>query len=327
MNKFNSLIKLGIVAGLLYLIVKNGFISVEATQKAFSNWPYMISAFTLLLMSQFLGMYRWKHLLHVQQIELPFGTVAGLSFIGVFFNIALPGAVSGDIVKAHYVGKVAPGKRAKGFSSIFFDRVIGVSALVLVSAFALALSQLQGWSHSIPASLQAFVYGLGISVFLGFTYLFLVHEQMDPFLKVLRMLEAKSSKFGSLTRIYEGLKEYQNHRRPVFLMLAVSMVIHACTLSAYVLYCYALGETQLPALGLFVLMPLAMIVTVIPIAPGGLGTGHAAFLFLLRIMGSDRGADLFNLILLFQIALGMIGAIIYLRFKAQDPSIASIRVA
>lgn len=319
--------KVLIVVGLLFLISKNGFLSISGTLSAFSHWNFMLPGFLMLLCSQFLGIYRWKYLLEAQGISTPFNTIVRVSFIGLFFNIALPGAVSGDLVKAHYIGKIASGKRAKGFSSIFFDRVVGVAALIFVSATALTMSHFQGWSNSIPVGLQRFVFGLAFTVFAAFCYLFFIKDQYDPFLKSIRYLEKKNKKMGSVTRIYEGLLEYRNHQKTVLLMTGLSMVIHGLTLSCYVCFCYALGETYLQPLGLFTLMPLAMIVTVIPVAPGGLGTGHAAFLFLLKIMGSDRGADLFNLILSFQILMGLIGAVVYLRFKAEDPSISIDQLA
>ncbi|MCM0604878.1 MAG: flippase-like domain-containing protein [Xanthomonadaceae bacterium] len=321
MKNLRLFIKIAIVVGLLVLISKNGFLSLDATFTAFSRWNYILPGFLLAFIAQVMGVYRWHRLLKAQDIHLPFFTIFRLVFIGLFFNIALPGAISGDIVKAHYVGKVVPGKRAKGFSSIFFDRVIGVAALIYVSAVALMISGIQGWSQSIPPVLQKFVFGLAFLETAGFSYLYLFGESRDPVLKSFRFLEKKQKKFGSITRIYEGLREYRNHGITVFWMTAYSMVIHATVLSSFVCFCYALGEIQLAPLGLFVLMPLAMIVTAIPVAPGGLGTGHAAFLFLLRIMGSDRGADLFNLILSFQIFMGLLGAFVYLRFKAEDPSI------
>lgn len=321
MKTLSFLMKITVVVGLLFLIAKNGFLSIDATLAAFSRWNYVVPGFILAFIAQLMGIYRWHCFLKTQDIHLPFMTVFKLVFIGLFFNIALPGAVSGDIIKAHYVGKVVTGKRAKGFSSIFFDRVVGVSALIYVSAVALIISGLQSWTHSIPIVLQRFVFGLAILVTVSFAYLFLIGDTKDPVLKTFRYLENKQKKFGSLTRIYEGLREYRNHGVTVFWMTVYSMLIHATVLSSFVCFCYALGEMQLQPLGLFVLMPLAMIVTVIPIAPGGLGTGHAAFLFLLRIMGSDRGADLFNMILSLQIVLGLFGALIYLRFKAEDPSI------
>ena len=53
-----------------------------------------------MIASAFLGPIRWQLLLRAQGIKLSMGRTAQLTLIGNFFNIALPGAVSGDFVKA-----------------------------------------------------------------------------------------------------------------------------------------------------------------------------------------------------------------------------------
>ena len=79
-----------------------------------------------------------------------------------------------------------------------------------------------------------------------------------------------------------------------------------------------MGQTQLPALALVIIIPLGLFFTAIPVMPAGVGTGHAAFLALYALLDSQRGADVFNLFLLYQISLGALGGIIYLRFKSSE---------
>jgi uncharacterized membrane protein YbhN (UPF0104 family) len=83
---------------------------------------------------------------------------------------------------------------------------------------------------------------------------------------------------------------------------------------------YALGETQLTLLPVYVVVPIGLLITAIPVLPAGVGTGHAAFLYLFGLLGSQRGADIFSLYALGQILTGAIGGLIYLRFRATEPS-------
>jgi uncharacterized membrane protein YbhN (UPF0104 family) len=80
-----------------------------------------------------------------------------------------------------------------------------------------------------------------------------------------------------------------------------------------------MGETQLTYTQVYGSAPLGFLVTTIPVAPAGVGTGHAAFLFLLQTVGSQRGADIFTLFALAQFFTGGIGGLVYLRFKAREP--------
>ena len=44
--------------------------------------------------------------------------------------------------------------------------------------------------------------------------------------------------------------------------------------------------------------PLAILVTALPLAPGGMGVGHVAFEEVLGIVGISGGANIFNLFFL-----------------------------
>ena len=108
---------------------------------------------------------------------------------------------------------------------------------------------------------------------------------MIPVLKILRAIEVRLPKAGALTQIYVGLRHYHNHRLVVLQVLAISVVIQLLVGWACWHFAAALGETGLPLLALYVIVPLGMLVTAVPVAPAGVGTGHAAFLFLFGLLG------------------------------------------
>src|SRR5690242_11994461 len=89
-------IKLSFVFGLLYFLAQKGFISVQATQNALKQWQKIVPAVGFMFFAAFLGVIRWQWLLQAQNIHLSLMRTFQLTFIGNFFNIALPGAVSGD---------------------------------------------------------------------------------------------------------------------------------------------------------------------------------------------------------------------------------------
>jgi len=64
------------------------------------------------------------------------------------------------------------------------------------------------------------------------------------------------------------------------------------------------------------LVPLGLLVTAVPIAPAGIGTGHAAFGWLFLRLGSKAGANVFNLFILVQLALASVGGFFYLGFRS-----------
>lgn len=309
--------KIIFVTVLLYYLTKRGFLSIEETKKALFRFHFIIPAYLALLTAAILAVIRWNVLLSAQKIILPLGRVFQLGFIGNFFNIALPGAVSGDVVKAIYVAKEIHGNRAKAFGSILFDRVAGVSALVLVSLLALFLSLQAPWGHQLLTAIQLFVGVAGVVVLVFYAYLFIVKQSYDPLLMTFKALEKRFVPLGSLTRTYEGILTYRTHSRAVFISLGISTLIHLLVIFACYQFTLALGESHVPLLAITVVVPLGLLVTAVPLTPAGVGTGHAAFLALFHLIGSERGADVFNLFVLYSFIQGIFGGLIYLRFKSK----------
>ena len=309
------LLKLTFVVGLLYFLAKKGFISVQATRAALTQWQKIIPAFLGLCFTTLLGVFRWHWLLQAQNIHLRLSKVFQLTLIGSFFNIALPGAVSGDFVKAFYVGKEAKGQRTRAFGSILFDRVAGLSALVVLSASAILL-QFRTILHTpLFGAIQLLVGIAAGCVVVFYGYLFVVRERHDLFLIMLKRIERKFSSIGSITRIYESLRHYHHHRFTVLKVLMISGLIQITVGWCFLKFAQSLGETSLSPISLCIIVPLGLLVTAIPVAPAGVGTGNLAFLYFFNLIGSERGADIFSLFALSNILIGFIGGIVYFQFR------------
>lgn len=308
-------LKFALVFGLLFFLAKKGFISVDSTQAALKQWKIIVPAIASLFLTAMLGGVRWQWLLRAQGIHLTWKRTMQLTFIGNFFNIALPGAISGDFVKAFYAGEEIPGGRAKVFGSILFDRVAGVSALVLVSASTLLISY-RSYQNSLMLNAILVLVVLAAScVILFYAYLFVVRERHDPLLKCFRLVEKLMPRAEVITRIYLSLRHYHHCRGAVLKSVGLSVVIHLIAGWASLCFAHALGETQLSIIPVWIVVPLGSLVTVIPLAPAGVGTGNVAFLYFFHLIGSERGADIFSLVALSNILVGAFGGLVYFTFK------------
>lgn len=318
MKALRFLLKLTFVAALLYFLVKKGALSISLneTRRALSQLDLILPACGILLLTSALGIIRWHGLLEAQDISLSWFKTFELAMVGNFFNIALPGAVSGDVVKAFYVGREAPGARAKAFGSILFDRILGLSAMVLLATGALLIGFDHFWDSSLFHAIRLFLVVAACGFVVFFSYLFFLNEKRDIVLKTLTSLSKKVKPVGSVLRIYEGVKGYHARKWAVTRSLLLSGVIQFLVGTAFVLFLRAFGGADVPALTLYIVVPLGLLVTAIPLLPGGVGTGHAAFGFLFGLCGSQRGADVFTLFALFNILMGAFGGLIYLRFKS-----------
>jgi uncharacterized protein (TIRG00374 family) len=312
------ILKFSFVVGIFYWLSQKNWISVDAIKLGLNHPQNLIIAAIALVSSSLLGAFRWQILLNAQKLSVKLSRSIQLTWIGYFFNIALPGAVSGDIIKAIYVAKEEPGSRAKAMGSILFDRIIGLTGLILVSFFSMFTSFEHFQQTPVLKGIQFFIILLMIGVCTVFTYLFIVRDHWDPFLLVLKKIESKIKRFGSITRIYLGIRTYHHQKSAVLAAIGISVVIQFLCSFACLNFIRALEDTAISVNSVFVLSPLGLLATAIPVMPGGIGTGHAAFGLLYNQVQSMRGADVFSFYVIIQIITGAVGGLVYLRFKEKS---------
>jgi uncharacterized protein (TIRG00374 family) len=308
-------LKTAFVVVLLYILTQKGFISLNATRRAFAHWDRIALAVAALVSSTVLSVVRWHWLLRERGIDLRPRRTLALAMIGNFFNLALPGAISGDVVKGFYIAKERPGRRDDVFASILFDRVAGLSGLVLLAAAALFIEGDAVLGTKLVNAIQIFITIAAVVVVVFYGYLFLLHEHHDPLLGILRALERRVARVGSLIRLYLALRRYRDHPAAVVWAIAVSVVIHCLVCFQFLNLWRALEPANATTFALLVVVPVGLLVTTVPIAPAGLGTGHAAFGWLFLLLGSKMGANVFSVSVILQLVLGGLGGLVYLRFR------------
>ena len=310
-------LKFSLVFGVFFYLYKKGLITANSFEKLFSSPKSVLFCSVLMAVNTVLGAIRWRILLRTQGAELRFVEVLKLNLIGAFFNIALPGAVSGDFVKAVHVAEKFKDKRAAVFGSMLFDRILGVSAMVFVGSFSALLSVFIPWGGALPDLLIYTVGGVGFAVIAFYLYLFLSHRK-DPVFQILQFFTKRHEKLGMIDRLYHGVMGYRAYPKRVLKAIAFSMVIHMMM----IIMAFVITETispggGLPFLPIAVVVPIGMLATAIPVLPAGVGTGHAAFYALFKMIGSDQGAEVFSLIVLYQVLAGVVGGVIYLKYLAE----------
>jgi uncharacterized protein (TIRG00374 family) len=308
--------KFALVGLIFYYLYSKGLVTADSFHRLFSNTQTLVVCLVLMTIMNILGAMRWRVLLDTQGARLSFWEVLKLNLIGSFFNIALPGAVSGDFIKAIYVAKQFKDKRAAVFGSMLFDRILGVTAMVFVGAFAALLSVFIPWGGSLPPVLLYSVGAIGLASVLFYVYLFASHKR-DPILKILQVFTRRSEKLGAIDRLYQGVVNYRKHPRRVLKAIPLSILIHIFLVGVAFFISKAICITPISPMALAVIVPLGMLATAIPVLPAGVGTGHAAFYALFKIAGSDQGAEIFSLIVLYQILFGLIGGVIYLKVSSK----------
>ncbi len=318
------LVKLTFVAGLMVFLVQKKIISYEAMQGASQQWPLLLLGFSSLALAMGLGVVRWYWLLQAVGLHLRPWRVFQLTMIGNFFNIAIPGAVSGDFLKGYYIlqqaGDALNVSQGRVVMSIIMDRLVGLSALVWLAAASLGLEGQAATTTTLREGigLMMGLGALGIAAFYG--YLLLVSAQRDPLLKGLSRLSKKFQGLKTLQTLYLSLRGYHTHPVALLASLALSLVIHLLTGSSCWLFARALGDQTVSLIQVTSVVPFGLLINAIPLAPAGMGTGNYAFAQLFGWVDSPCGGDVYSLFALSTILLSSVGGVIYLRFSQANPT-------
>ncbi|NDE14180.1 UPF0104 family protein [bacterium] len=311
-----TLMKFALVGLLLWWMVRGGRLNATSLAIFIQNVPYLLLSVAFwLAIPVGLGSFRWFKLLRGAKVQVGFLRALQLQMVGLFFNTAMPGAVSGDLVKAVYVVRDQRGQRRTSAAlAIILDRVVGLMGLFTVAGVAsiFYLRSLRSNPVLIPMAWLVFASWMGMLSFL--TVVFYPHKTgRDP---IERLLNKKPwllrRVFALVLKVYQALRAYRDHPRELLIAWGVSVVIQAVGV-AYYWYTTVELTGQVPDFSQFVIvLPFGMIATVIPIAPGGLGVGHVAFDKLFTLIGLNGGANVFNVIALGQLLLNLTGIVPYL---------------
>lgn len=308
---FVNILKAIITFAILYFMIGNGRLDFTCLD-FFLRTPDLF--FLLFIVFVFWSLplisLRWWLLLRTVQINFPFLKALKLTWIGCFFSLGLPGSISGDVVKGYYVYKDnTSNSKINIFMTLIIDRFIGLSSLIFIS-FIILVYNLEFFSQQPKTKTFVWIIcGLFFGVVLFYLLAFLkFNEEKDPFLKIIKRLPVNES----FIKLYEALKIYRDEKQILSAALLISLFDQTSILLIFykITSLFEVANISLP--NLFTVIPLGLMTTVIPLAPVGIGVGHAAFDSLYSMIGYSNGADVFNLFVTLEIIVFAVGGILFL---------------
>jgi uncharacterized membrane protein YbhN (UPF0104 family) len=254
----------------------------------------MLAAFGLYSLGMSAAFYRWFGLVRMIGVPIPIADSLRLSFVGSLFNLVIPGAVGGDLVKVAYLARMDVPK-TRVFSSMVIDRLIGLLGLFLLAAAA----GLSAWSSSDPP-----VRRLTLFVLVMITALISVLALI--FSGLLGRHSERTRELQAMSAAYRG------HLPGVAFWVLVSMVIHALNTGAF----YLMSRAILPELTIgpwphFQIVPLVLFSTAAPIPLGAIGFSENVSGYLFRNVGHPNGAVAMMGFRILQYAFAAIAAVVY----------------
>lgn len=317
---FKQIFKLLFAGGLLYWLYSSGKLKFDLIEQSLNHGWHWFFCFLFLIGSVLITTLRWKSILEIKsQIKFTFPSILKLTWIGLMFNTALPGAVSGDIIKLVYA-KNLDSSLDKTFlvTSVIFDRIIGLFGLLtLLGIFsAINYGELTTRSSDLTNMIHFnFLLVFGMLIFL--VVLFLPTKIQEIILNIARKMPVIKN---HLAKTLEQVWLIGQNRKLIVTTILLSVVCHIFNIMAFWTLVKPFLVADIPTRYAFSFIPIGFLTLAIPVAPAGLGVGHAVFDKLFSFFGQMNGASLFNFQFLATVIVNLCGVIPYLfhRDKALD---------
>ncbi len=253
---------------------------------------------------------RWKVTLGVSGIQVPFPTLIKFYFVGTFFNLFLPTALGGDVVRGYDLA-VYSGKRMGAATSVLVERIVGFFALAFIALLALLLGSSVGSRVIEDTTVTTVILVACLSYFALAMVVFNARIMkglagMLQFIKLWGIGER-------LGRLVDSLHAFTAHKVVLWQCFVLSLVCQVLGILAAYALAWAINLKLAPAY-FFMVLPMIWIITMVPISISGLGVREGAFVFFFTKVGvSDSAALLLSFLNFSQlIVLGLMGGMVYL---------------
>ncbi|HJZ55079.1 MAG TPA: lysylphosphatidylglycerol synthase transmembrane domain-containing protein [Gemmataceae bacterium] len=274
----------------------------------------------------FIQFVRWYFL--VRALDLPF-TIRNafrLGLVGVFYNAFLPGSVGGDLLKAYFIAKDSPGRRAAAVATVIADRLVGLFGLIWFSAvvgggFWLAGDERIATNDYLKGIIRVCAGVVVVTVVVWVVMGFLPQRRADRFARRLNSIP----KLGhTLSEMWFAVWTYRQRPKVIYALIGLTAVCHIAMvlmLHFAVRVFSAADPGTIPEH--FVIGPIGYIAQAFFPAPGGVGGAEAIFGYLYTLLGRSESTGVVGRLTMrvFEWGFGFVGYMVYLWMRKELPAV------
>lgn len=241
-------------------------------------------------------------------VQVPFLTGYRLVAVGTLFNNAIPGGTGGDLMKVYYLAGNHRSRTVELAALVVVDRVVGLFSLLLVVLALAPLNRAIAGSKVVAGLMVAAL--VVLALILGVAW-----AAWSRTLRAGRLYQFLTTRVPFhriLQRGIDALHAFRSH--PGSLLAAVALsILGQCLLGG----AFALAGSVLmpgaPPLLVALLALLGLVANSVPLTPGGLGVGEAAFAAIFALAGYSGGARLLLGWRVGMLPVAALGALLYVR--------------
>jgi uncharacterized protein (TIRG00374 family) len=293
--------------GLLGWVVWNNRVKIR---EVFSH-PLDLRLLGLALLIYVTGLvstfFRWFFLVRVIDSRFTLRAAILLGFIGNVFNLVIPGAVGGDLIKAAYLARMHI-KKTQAIASMIIDRIVGLLGLFILAS----IGGLIAWRGDVSVEVRRLILAAWVATGFGVLLLAAIFGQVFT-----RMFPQLGRGHSKLSLIVSELKEmsttYRRRLDVVSFCTLMSMGNHTLNVVAF----YLVGGMLFPAMTTtiaqhFLMVPLTLFTMAVPLPFGALGISEMVAVEIFNLVGHPGGDLAMMGFRVVMYAGALIGAFVYL---------------
>ncbi|MBO8093422.1 MAG: flippase-like domain-containing protein [Prosthecochloris sp.] len=272
-----TVLQIGISVIALYIVLTKTDTEKLLEVISSANPWYLVLAFVTFNISKILNAIRLNRFFRAIGLELTHLYNLQLYYVGMFYNMFLPGGIGGDGYKIYILKKNHSMKMINVFNAVFWDRIAGIFALLFLTLILLLPSTFASMhSQYIPAAWGVLAATYPLSW--GLT----------------RLFYRKFSGIFTITAIESVLIQAAQTVSALFILMALSLPSH-----------------HIDYLAIFLVSTVA---TVLPITVGGAGAREITFFYALNYLNLDPNTGVALSLIFF--AISAISALLGMLFQS-----------
>lgn len=298
---------------LLVYLGTSGLIKWKSLLGLAQAWPLTLAALVGLIIAFYIAAWRLAILMAAPGLHLTLGASLRLTLIGQFFSTFLPGGTSGDMMKIYYAARGNEGRRTEVATIMLFDRAVGMFALLLFPLLLVPFfPQLVAAS---PALRRILLVAASIAVAMLAGFLLCLSTRVRNS-RLLLWLFRKMPLGAYAERMFDAVHGFGDHPGALLGSVVISLMGHVISAGTVIILAIATGGVVRSA-EVSMLVPIGFLANTLPLTPGGLGVGEAAFSRLFRLAHIATGAEALLGWRLLTTLISLPGLIYYLQGRQQ----------
>lgn len=305
------LVRLAVSAVLLYFVLRSIDVPALWQRVRGMNLAWILLALASYVFIQAVTVWRWHRLLQAQHVDVAPRTLRESVWVSLFFNNFLPSNIGGDVMRIADTASAA-GSKTLATTVVLVDRVLGMTAMVLVASFGAFAASLMG-IHVPGARWLWIVAATGVLVAIPVVVLPKLTAYLLHPLRLLRRpwVDERAQ------RLEEAIARFRETPSALLAAFAGALVVQITVVVFYLLTAQGLS-VPLPILLGAVLIPVSLAVQMAPLSINGFGVREAVFAFFFRRYGLpvDAAVALSLVSTGMVMGLSLVGGLMFLRRRS-----------